>query len=172
MTFFFVMGGFVGRVWSIVRKYVRTSSGRKRFNVLGALNFATKKVEMVVNDTYITSIQVVEMLEKLHSMYAKPIKIILDNAAYQRCNLVKTTAIKLGIELVFLPTYSPNLNLIERVWKYVKSSILKSEYYETFDLFRTSIRTLISDLHTVFASDMETLITPNFHIIDTEHIIF
>jgi len=66
----FVMGGFPGRVWSIVRKWVKTSSGRQRFNVLGALNFATKKVEMIVNDTYITSCEVVMMLEKLTLAHA------------------------------------------------------------------------------------------------------
>ena len=59
----FVMGGFAGRVWSVVRRYVKTASGRKRYNVLGALNFISKKIETVTNDSYITSTQVIEMLE-------------------------------------------------------------------------------------------------------------
>lgn len=129
----FVMGGFAGRVWPVVRKYVRTSSGRKRFNMLGALNFVSKKVETVTNDTYITSIQVVEMLEMLKAKYIKPVKIVLDNAAYQRCSFVKEKALELGIDLVYLPTYSPNLNLIERVWKLVNSKVLNSAYHETFE---------------------------------------
>jgi hypothetical protein len=79
----FVMGGFPGRVWSLVRKWVKTACGRKRFNVLGALNFVTKKVETIVNATYITSTEVIAMLEKLTREYVeKPIKIILDNARY------------------------------------------------------------------------------------------
>jgi len=81
----FVMGSFAGRVWSRVRRFIRTSSGRKRYNVLGALNMVTKRVESVCNNTYITSVQVVEMLEKLAENYTKPIHILLDNAAYQRC---------------------------------------------------------------------------------------
>ena len=79
----FVMGGFAGRCWSVVRKWVKTACGRQRFNVLGALNFATKKVETVVNTTYITSTEVIEMLEKLAQKYVeKPLKIVLDNAKY------------------------------------------------------------------------------------------
>ena len=86
------MGGFPARVWSVVRKYVKTSSGRKSFNVLGALNFVTKKIEIITNDTYITSVQVVEMLELLVKKYSKPIAIILDNARYQHCDFVKQNA--------------------------------------------------------------------------------
>lgn len=167
----FVMGGFIGRVWSIVRKYVRSSSGRKRFNVLGAVNFITKKMETIVNTTYITSVQVVELLEKLHENYSKPIKVILDNAAYQRCTLVREKALELGIELIFLPTYSPNLNLIERVWKLVKSKVLNSTYFETFNNFCSTIETCVDNLHTLYANEMKTLITPSFHIINTNNVI-
>ena len=124
----FIMGGFPARVWSVIRKYAKTSSGRKRFNVLGALNFVTKKIETITNDSYITSVQVVEMLEKLAREYSKRITIILDNARYQHCDFVKENAARLGITLIFLPTYSPNLNLIERVWKLVKSKILAGAY--------------------------------------------
>jgi len=164
----FVMGGFVGRVWSIVRKYIKTASGRQRFNVLGALNYVTKKVETVANTTYITSVQVVEMLEQLAKKYSKPIKIILDNARYQRCNFVKENAERLGIELVFLPTYSPNLNLIERVWKLVKSLVLNSAYYAAFDDFCGSISKAIEGLHVENAAEMHTLISDKFHIVDTD----
>ena len=95
------------------RKWVKTASGRQRFNVLGALNFVTNKVETVVNITCITSTEVVEMMEKLAKDYVgKSIKIVLDNARYQRCRIVVEAAERLGVELIFLPTYSPNLNLI------------------------------------------------------------
>jgi len=51
-----------------------------------------------------------------------PITFILDNARYQRCTTVNTLAAQLNLELIFLPPYSPNLNLIERLWKFVKSN--------------------------------------------------
>lgn len=123
----FVMGGLPARLWGKVRHWVKTSSGRKRYNVLGALNFVSKKIETITNDSYITSIQVVELLEKIAAKYkGKPISIVLDNAGYQTCNFVKAKANELKINLIFLPAYSPNLNLIERVWKFVKAEVLRN----------------------------------------------
>lgn len=165
----FVMGGFAGRVWSVVRKYIRTASGRQRYNVLGALNFVSKKIETVCNDSYITSAQVIELLEKLSVSFTKPIKIILDNARYQRCAVVTERASELGIELIFLPTYSPNLNLIERVWKIVKSKVLNSAYYATFDDFGDNIFECVNTLHVKCASEMASSVTQNFQIIDNSH---
>jgi len=54
--------------------------------------------------------------------------LVLDNARYQKCHLVQNLAATLNIELLFLPTYSPNLNLIERLWKFVKKKCLYSIY--------------------------------------------
>jgi transposase len=166
----FVMGGFAGRVWSIVRKYVKTASGRQRYNVLGALNFFSKKIETVCNDSYITSTQVIELLEKLAAAFDKPIKIVLDNVRYQRCKIVIERAAELGIELIFLPTYSPNLNLIERVWKIVKSKVLNSAYYETFEKFSDNISECVNTLHQKCASEMLSSVTQNFQIIEQNQI--
>jgi transposase len=168
----FVMGGFPGRVWSIVRKWVKTACGRQRFNVLGALNFVTKKVETIVNTTYITSTEIVAMLEKLTETYVgKPIMIVLDNARYQRCKIVFEAAERLGVELVYLPTYSPNLNLIERVWKLVKSRVLNSSYHETFQIFCDTIENCIDSLHSILATEMNTLISHKFRIVNESDII-
>jgi transposase len=95
----------------------------------------------------------------------------LDNAKYQRCSAVSEAAKRLNIELIFLPTYSPNLNLIERVWKLVKSEVLNSAYHETFECFSHKIENCIGSLHTKFATQMATLVTQKFHIIDTKNII-
>ena len=63
----------------------------------------------------------------------------MDNARYQRCELVKLKAAALDIELLFPPAYSPNLNLIERLWKLVKKRALTNRYYDCFDKFRLAI---------------------------------
>jgi transposase len=63
----------------------------------------------------------------------------MDNAAYQHAKIVRERAAVLGIEILFLPAYSPNLNLIERLWKFVKKKCLYSRYYATFFLFSTAI---------------------------------
>jgi len=167
----FVMGGFPGRVWSVVRRFVKTASGRKRYNILGSLNFISKRVESVCNDSYITATQVVEMLEKLAAKYSKSIFILLDNARYQKCEIVFNAAERLGIQLIYLPTYSPNLNLIERVWKLVKSKVLNSAYFETFADFSKNISECVNTLHCNLHDEMLSLITENFQIIDENLIV-
>jgi len=96
---------------------------------LGAINAVSKEITLVTNTTSITSLQVCEMLVKiaLKRTAEVPITIILDNARYQRCKVVTEKAAELGIELLFLPPYSPNLNLIERLWKFVKKQVLYSK---------------------------------------------
>ena len=163
----FVMGGVAGRLWGKVRLWVRTAAGRKRYNVLGALNFISKKIETITNDSYITSVQVVELMEKLSSAYiGKPIAIILDNAKYQRCALVIAKALEVKIELIFLPTYSPNLNLIERVWKFVKAEVLSAAYIETFENYCSNISVFVDTIEIAHADKMSSLVTEKFQLFD------
>ena len=142
----FVMGcDFLGYVYGKARRFIKTFSGRKRYNVLGALNFVTKKVTTVANDTYITATEVCEMLRMVATKYeGKAIHIILDNARYQKCGVVMELAKELRITLHFIPPYSPNLNLIERLWKHVKGR-LRSKYYEQFSAFKESIDSIIDE---------------------------
>ena len=142
----FVMGcDFLGYIYGKTRRFVKTFSGRKRYNVLGAMNFVTKKVTTVANDSYITVAEVCVLLCKVAIEYAgKVVHIVLDNARYQKCEVATTLAKNLGIELHYVPPYSPNLNLIERLWKHVKSR-LRSKYYDRFDDFKETIDTIIRD---------------------------
>jgi transposase len=157
----FVMGMFLGYVWPKVRQWVKTGSGRKRYNVLGALNFVTKTVETIVNDTYITSTEVMLLIDNLVEKYGgKPIKLILENVSYQRAEAVSEYA-KGKVELVFLPAYSPNLNLIERLWKFVKSETLSMAYYEKFDDFKAKISSCLAQTATTYKNRITSLITAN-----------
>ena len=168
----FVMGGSPGRLWGKIRYWVKTSAGRKRYNVLGALNFVTRKIETISNDSYITSTQVVELLENIASKYInKPIAIIMDNARYQHCKYVINRASELGVQLIFLPTYSPNLNLIERVWKFVKSQILNAKYIETFPDYCSKISNFIETIETEHADRMRSLVTEKFQLFDEYKIL-
>jgi transposase len=160
----FVMGAFLGFLWCVARVFVRTPSGRQRFNVLGALNAITKKLEMVTNDSYITSIQVCELLKKLAKNATLPITIVLDNARYQRCRMVMDLAQQLGIELLFLPPYSPNLNLIERLWKLTKKECLNSKYYNNFALFSGAILTFLMTMGSTHKKQLDSLLTLKFQL--------
>ena len=98
-----------------------TPPGRKRLNVFAALNAITLEIIPIINETYINSESCCKLLLKIASTnLSVPITLVLDNARYQKCKLVQDFAASLGMELLYLPSYSPNLNLIERYWKFVK----------------------------------------------------
>jgi transposase len=91
-----------------------------------------------------------------------PITVVLDNARYQRCKLVQELAQQLSIELLFLPSYSPNLNLIERFWKFVKKQCLYSRYYPDAASFQQAILTCIDEAPSKHKAELERLLTLNF----------
>ncbi len=163
----FVMGcDFLGYIYGKVRRFVKTYSGRKRYNVLGVLDFITKKVITVTNDSYITGTEVCELLMRISKEYAgKVVHIILDNARYQKCELVQSKAKELGINLLYIPPYSPNLNLIERLWKLVKNK-LRTRYYDQFDVFKETIDTIINGTHTVLKETVDRLVGKKVQIFD------
>jgi transposase len=163
----FVLAPFLGFLWSVARIFIKAPAGRKRFNVLGALNAITHELITVTNDTYITAEEVCALLWKLSSLkLGVPISVFLDNARYQRCKMVMNTAASLHIELCFLPGYSPNLNLIERLWKFVKKQCLYSKYYEDFALFKTAIVDCLSKTHTVHKSALDSLLSLKFQFFE------
>jgi transposase len=159
----FVMASFLGWIWCFVRKYVRAASGRQRYNVLGALNAITHELVTEINTTYINAESVCALLRKIASTGGLlPITLVLDNARYQKCALVQNLAKELGIELLFLPSYSPNLNLIERLWKFMKKEALNSRHHQDFKKFQEAIDGCIADLSTKHKSKLETLMAHNF----------
>ena len=161
----FVLMPFVGICWSFDRLFIKAAPGRNRINVLGALNATTLKMETVINTTYVNALTIAEMLKKLAKTYKnQQIYIVLDNARYQHCNYIKELAEKLNINLVFLPPYSPNLNLIERVWRYIKKDVLSNKYYECANLFHQAIKNAVVDINQCEKAkeDMKSLLTHSF----------
>jgi len=117
----------------------------------------------VTNDSYITAPTVCELFAKIREKNPSiPITLVLDNARYQKCNHVFEEAGKLNIELLHLLPYSPNLNIIERLWEHVKQSCLKNTYYETFNIFRGAIDTEIEKVNTSLREELATLFALNF----------
>jgi transposase len=165
----FVMGSFLGYLWCKCRIFIPSSSGRSRYNVLGAIDAVTHQLITVCNDVYINAISVCELLNEIREKAGDiiPITLVLDNAKYQRCDLVTTLAEKLKIELLFLPSYSPNLNLIERLWKWVKKDGLNCKYHKTFNDFKDAInQSLLKVDKTETKKEMDTLLTLNFQLYD------
>jgi transposase len=95
-----------------------------------------------------------------------PVTLVMDNARYQRCRLVQDLAETLEIELLFLPSYSPNLNLIERYWKYLKGKLFRCRSVEKFELFCTSIIDVLEDRSTKRTNELRSLLSLKFQIFD------
>jgi transposase len=159
----FVFAPFLGFLWCAARLSVRAASGRKRYNVLGALSAVTHRLIRVTNLDYINADSTCALLRAVaEAGVGLPITWVLDNARYQKCAVVQALAGSLGIELLYLPGYSPNLNLIERLWRFLRRETLDSTYDEDFSRFTAAIDRCQDDLPTVHKAEMETLLTHVF----------
>ncbi len=158
-----MLAPFLGYLWSFCRLFVQAPAGRQRLNVLGALDAISHQLVTVTNETYINALSVCQLMQKLRLLTPEgPIALILDNARYQKCTLVWVLADALNIELLYLPPYSPNLNLIERLWKFVKKKCLYSIYYADFKTFSHAITTCLDHTHDTYQVELDSLLTLNF----------
>lgn len=164
----FTLQPFLCCLWCVARIFIKASPGRNRINVLGAVNAITKHVSTYINTTYICSNCLIAFLIQLKQEYGdKPIAIILDNARYQHCFVVTTFAKSLGIHLLFLPPYSPNLNIIERLWKFTKKEILNAQYYDAPLKFHQAINDFFQTINQKHNPALHKLLTLKFQFFDT-----
>ena len=159
----FVMGAFLGLLWCFERLFLKSSSGRNRYNVLGAYSAKEAELITITNTAYINSGTLIELLTAINRLHPDTV-ITLDNARYQRCAKVIDKATELSIELLFLPPYSPNLNLIERLWKFTKKQCLYNRYYETFLQFKAAIDDCLDKVKSTFNEQVKSLLNPKFQL--------
>jgi transposase len=140
--------------------------------VLAALNAVSHEVIRVTNHSYINAESVCALLRQVAAAgLPRPITLVLDNARYQRCELVQALARSLHIELLFLPSYSPNLNLIERLWKFIKKECLASRPMSDYETFTRAIDDGLNSLRTKYKQQMATLLTLNFQTFEAEPVL-
>ena len=170
----FVHKPLLGYVWYFERLFIKAPSGRQRFNVLGALDAITRETVVVTNDSHINADSLAELLKLLAARHPEPglpVSLILNNARYQKCEAVTEMAEIPDIELVYLPTYSPNLNLIERLWKLVKKKCLNSKYYESFAEFKGAILECLGKLGSDYKEELASLLSLKFQTFSKSQIL-
>ena len=168
----FVYGAFLSFVWCFARVFIKTPAGRQRLNVLGAIDAITHQFVSVVNQSYINAASVCELLDKLRAIHPlEPITLIMDNARYQHCKAVMAHALTLKIDLLFLPGYSPNLNLIERLWKFIKKQCLNGRYYPTHEQFQRAIIENLDAIGTRHQPALKSLLTLKFQTFENVQLL-
>ena len=159
----FVYGTFLCHLWSFQRLFACAASGRQRFNVLGAWDAVTRQLVSVTNTTVVNTETMCELLRKLSGLgLTGPITLVLDVASYQRNAAVQALATELGINLLYLPSYSPSLNLIERLGKFIKRRALYGRFHADFAGFQAAINDVIDGFPTTHAESLKSLMTLNF----------
>ena len=159
----FAYGTYLCRLWAIARQFVRAASGRQRFNVLGAWNAVTRRLLTVTNTTVVNTDTVCQLLRAIAAeSLVGPVTVVLDSARYQRNKVVQGLAAELSITLMYLPSYSPNSNLIERLWGFAKRQSVYGKYHPNFAAFRAAIETTLTGVPTTHADTLESLMALRF----------
>lgn len=119
---------------------LKSNTGRKRVNINGAISKDSKNI-FIDEAERINAQSTIRLLEKIEAFHpeAEKINVVVDNARYYKCHLVSEFLENSKINLVFLPSYSPNLNLIERLWRVLNRNIIYNKYFEKFDDFKNAI---------------------------------
>lgn len=145
------------------KRELQTTTGRERLSLHGAMNAETLEVTVIesktVNDD--STIELFEIIERKYAL-AATIYVILDNVRYHYSRKVRKFLEKSKVGLVFLPSYSPNLNLIEKLWKFFKKKVLYNKYYEKLEDFRQAcirffrnIGSFRDELVSIISGDLE-----------------
>ena len=133
----------------------------------GAWNAVTRELVAVTNTTVVNTETMCELLREVAARgLVGAITLVLDNVRYQRNATVQALATQPGITLLYLPSYSPNLNLIERLWKFIKRKELYGKCHARFDDFRTAIQTCLPQISTAHRNPLKGLMTLNFQIFE------
>lgn len=148
-------------------KTAQSNTGRRRVTIVGAVNLLNQDIVPLVTETNCDRELIKVFLSQVRKQYAKTKKIylLLDNASYQRSYEVQEYAKHLNIKLIYLPPYSPNLSLIERVWKFFKKKVLQNCYYEKFSEFLEAIDLFFQEWES-YLSELRKLLTLNFETIE------
>ena len=147
---------------------IKSNTGRRRINILGALNSEDLSILTTLTEEKCNAERVIEFFQKIRDTYpGMNIVIILDNARYNYAKVTRAFAEENGIFLLFLPPYAPNLNLIERLWKFAKKYLVNNKYHEKFSQFSDATNNFFNNLKK-HQQELTSLMTHKFQIIHAD----
>ena len=154
------------------RLLVGMGSGRKRLNILGAYCPDDHEyVDYRLTRDNINAQQFVNFLRLLRSLHPETEKFILyvDGAKYFTNAVVKEWLKRHPeFQLSRIPAYSPNVNLIERMWKFLRAKAL-CKWHKSFEDMQNAVSEVLDHLE-IYRAELQTLMTEKYHIIDKKDI--
>jgi len=146
---------------------IKSNSGKSHLNINGAVDIQNLDIITRTCD-WVNADAICDLLKAIRgkNIDNKKITLILDNAAYNRSKKVVALAKELNINLFYLPPYSPNLNPIERLWKFFKKKTIYNKYYELKSDFEAACRKFFKYIRK-YRNELSTLLTDNFQIFGT-----
>lgn len=157
-----------GYAWSVSGQphLIPTNSGRQRYNILGAYCTQTHEHVFILTEDNINQDKIIELLKLLKAKHPGngEIYLILDNASYNKALRVRAQAKESQIIIKYQPPYSPNLNLIERLWKFMRRTFFKDKYRSTFAKFREKLDDFFANLDS-YRDELASLLTENFELV-------
>lgn len=146
-------------------KQLKTNNGRKRTNINGILNIETKELLYIEDERINSQTMIASLNQVLEKQKKGKINIILDNARYYHSHVVKDFLKENPrIRLHFLPPYSPNLNIIERLWHILKKNVVYNKFYLKFQDFNKAVN-LFFENKTWMNHEYQNVLKDNFQII-------
>lgn len=147
------------------RMCILSNSGRKRYNILGAYCPLDQEYIDIRGTDNVNGETLQQLIDEIRARHpeAKRLILILDNARYNHAKIVREHVENTCVELLFLPSYSPNLNLIERLWRFFKGKVM-TEYHETFEKFVAQVDKVLDNLGE-YADELATLMTERFEVL-------
>lgn len=146
-------------------KQLKTNNGRKRMNINGLLNLETQELLHVVDERINSQTMIASLNQVLEKQKNGLIHIVLDNARYYHSHVVKYFLEEhQRIKLHFLPPYSPNLNIIERLWHILKKNVVYNKFYLKFSDFNKAVNCFLKE-ETWRSPEYKKSLTDNFQII-------
>lgn len=158
------------KIWSPAGqpRWIQSNTGRERLNINGAYNPLTQEIIVRQDKTIngLSTINLFKQITKFYELTKNTVTIFSDNGRANKCKQIKEWLSKQNfIKVIYLPPYSPNLNFIERLWKFMKKTVISTKFYPTFKEFKDAINTFFDNID-AYKHDIRSFIGLKFQRFD------